>query len=234
MIAAPSAELNRAATGAAPGSVDVVSWRLMSPGELLLASQNKGKLHEMRILVEGLPYRVLGPADVGIHEAPDETGATFLDNARLKALHYAARSGLLTVADDSGISVDAIRGEPGLYSSRFGGQGASDEERNALLLSRLEGVPEAARTARFTCALVLARGPCSLFEVVESVEGRIAERTSGASGFGYDPLFFYPPFGLTFGEVPRQDKDRVSHRGKAFARLRAFLESLRQSGSESR
>jgi XTP/dITP diphosphohydrolase len=198
----------------------------MPPDALLLASQNRGKLHEMRLLVEGLPFRVLGPGDIGIYEAPEETGTTFLENARIKALHYAARSGLLTVADDSGISVDALGGAPGLYSSRFGGEGASDEERNALLLSRLEGVPEEARTARFTCALVLALGSRSLFEAVESVLGRIAERTSGANGFGYDPLFFFPPYGLTFGEVPREDKDRVSHRGKAFARLRSFLESL--------
>jgi XTP/dITP diphosphohydrolase len=198
----------------------------MPPAALLLASQNPGKLHEMRFLVEGLQYRVLGPSDVGIHEAPEETGGTFLENARIKALHYAALSGLLTVADDSGISVDALGGSPGLYSSRFGGEDATDADRNALLLSRLEGVPEEARTARFSCALVLALGPRSLFEVVESVEGRIAERTTGGNGFGYDPLFFFPPFGRTFGEVPRENKDRVSHRGKAFARLRAFLESL--------
>ena len=206
----------------------------MSAGALLLASQNRGKLHEMRILVEGLPYRVLGPADVGIHEAPEETGTTFLENARIKALHYAARSGLLAVADDSGISVDALGGEPGLYSSRFGGEEATDDERNALLLSRLEGVPDQARTARFTCALVLALRQRSLFEVVESVEGRIAEGTRGENGFGYDPVFFFPPFGRTFGEVPRQDKDRVSHRGKAFARLRAFLETLGERDAGAR
>jgi XTP/dITP diphosphohydrolase len=206
----------------------------MSAGALLLASQNRGKLHEMRILVEGLPYRVLGPAEVGIRDAPEETGTTFLENARIKALHYAARSGLLAVADDSGISVDALGGEPGLYSSRFGGEEASDDERNALLLSRLEGVPDEARTARFTCALVLALGRRSLFEVVESVEGRIAQGPQGGNGFGYDPVFFFPPFGRTFGEVPRQDKDRVSHRGKAFARLRAFLETLGERDAGAR
>jgi XTP/dITP diphosphohydrolase len=198
----------------------------MPTTDLLLASQNQGKLAEMRHLAAGLPFRVVGPGEVGILESPEETGSTFLENATLKALHYADRSGLLTVADDSGISVDALGGEPGLYSSRFGGEGASDHDRNQLLLSRLAGVPEAERGARFTSAVVVARGNATLFEVQETVEGRIAPAPRGAHGFGYDPLFFYPPFGKTFGEVPAADKDRVSHRGKAFARLREFLVTL--------
>jgi XTP/dITP diphosphohydrolase len=198
----------------------------MPVADLLLASQNPGKLEEMRHLVEGLAFRVVGPRDLGILDAPDETGTTFLENARLKALHYAGRSGLLTVADDSGISVAALGGEPGLYSSRFGGEGASDLERNRLMLARLAGVPEAHRGARFTCALVVARGPRVLFETEQAVEGFIASELRGDHGFGYDPLFFYPPFGRTFGEVPRGQKDAVSHRGKAFARLREFLATL--------
>jgi XTP/dITP diphosphohydrolase len=198
----------------------------MAPSDLLLASQNPGKLHEMRHLAAGMPFRVVGPRDVGIVESPDETGSTFLENARLKALYYAERSGLLTVADDSGISVDALGGEPGLYSSRFGGEGASDHDRNDLLLSKLRGVPEDQRGARFTSAVVVARGQVPVFEVQETVEGRIATETRGEQGFGYDPLFFYPPFGKTFGEVKAEEKDRVSHRGKAFARLRQFLLTL--------
>ena len=198
----------------------------MGPADLLLASQNPGKLREMRHLVAGLPFRVLGPRDVGLTEAPEETGSTFLENARLKALHYARRSGLLTVADDSGISVDALGGEPGLYSSRFGGEGASDLDRNLLLLARLSGVPEADRGARFTCAVAVALDGDVLFETEQTVEGRIAPEMRGSRGFGYDPLFFYPPFGQTLGEVPPEQKDRVSHRGKAFARLREFLVTL--------
>jgi XTP/dITP diphosphohydrolase len=192
--------------------------------ELLLASQNPGKLNEMRLLVEGLALHVVGPRDLGINDSPDETGHTFLENATLKARHYAQLSGLLTVADDSGLSVDALDGAPGLYSSRFGGEGASDFDRNLLLLARLEGVPRERRGARFTSAVVAARGDEVLFSAQESVEGLIAEEMRGPNGFGYDPLFFYPPFSRTFGEVPREEKDRVSHRGKAFARLRAFLE----------
>jgi len=197
--------------------------------DLLLASQNPGKLNEMRTLVDGLPLRVVGPRDIGIHDSPEETGESFLENATQKARHYARLSGLLTVADDSGLSVDALDGAPGLYSSRFGGEGASDLERNRLLLEKLRGVPPERRGAHFTSAVVAAQGGVVLFSALETVSGLIAEEMRGANGFGYDPLFLYPPFGRTFGEVSREDKDRVSHRGKAFARLRAFLEGLRSS-----
>jgi XTP/dITP diphosphohydrolase len=197
---------------------------------LLLASQNPGKLGEMRVLVDGLPFRVVGPREIGIANAPDETGASFLENATIKALAYARASGLLTAADDSGLSVDALDGGPGLYSSRFGGEGASDLDRNRLLLETLRGVPRERRRARFTSAVAVAKDAAVLFQAEESVLGEIAEEMRGASGFGYDPLFFYPPFGKTFGEVPREEKDRVSHRGKAFARLREFLAGWREAG----
>ncbi len=195
-------------------------------GDLLLASQNPGKLNEMRRLVEGLPFRVVGPRDLGIVDAPDETGESFLENATIKALAYARLSGRLTVADDSGLSVDALDGQPGLQSSRFGGEGASDLARNTLLLEKLDGQPHERRGAHFTSAVVVARAGEMLFQAQESVQGFIAEEMRGERGFGYDPLFFYPPFGKTFGEVPREQKDRVSHRGKAFARLREFLATL--------
>jgi XTP/dITP diphosphohydrolase len=198
----------------------------MRATDLLLASQNPGKLAEMRQLVDGLPFRIVAPGELGITEAPDETGTTFDENAVLKARYYSKRSGLLTVADDSGISVDAMNGEPGLYSSRFGGEGATDDDRNRLLLECLRGVPPEKRGARFTSAVAVARGDEILFQATEIVEGRIADETRGTNGFGYDPLFFYPPFGKTFGEVPRAEKDRVSHRGKAFARLQGFLTTL--------
>jgi XTP/dITP diphosphohydrolase len=199
--------------------------------ELLLASQNPGKLNEMRQLLQGLPFTVLSPKDVGIHEAPEETGTTFRENAVLKARHYAQAAGRLAVADDSGLSVDAMGGQPGLYSSRFGGEGASDDDRNRLLLELLRDTVASRRTARFTSAVAVARPaksgePDVLFEVTETVEGLIANQPRGPNGFGYDPVFFYPPFGKTFGEVPSHEKDRVSHRGKAFARLREFLAGL--------
>ena len=148
---------------------------------------------------------------------------SFEENAALKARYYATRSGLLAVADDSGISVAALNGAPGLYSSRFGGEGATDADRNRLLIEKLKGVPREKRGARFTSAVALARAGEVVFQVSGVVEGLIAEAPMGANGFGYDPLFFYPPFGRTFGEVSRVEKDKVSHRGKAFARLRAYL-----------
>jgi len=194
---------------------------------LLLGSSNPGKLREMRQLLAGMPYRVLGPADVGLRDAPEETGTTFMENAILKARHYAEKSGLLAVADDSGLSVEALGGGPGLYSSRFGGEGATDEERNRLLLDRLAGLPPERRGARFTSAVAAAGDGRVLFQAEENVEGRIVEAPRGGNGFGYDPVFFYPPFEKTFGEVSGEEKDRVSHRGKSFARLREFLRSLR-------
>jgi XTP/dITP diphosphohydrolase len=185
----------------------------------------------MRLLVAGLPFRVVGPLEVGIADAPDETGRTFLENARIKALAYSRRSGLVAVADDSGLSVDALGGGPGLHSSRFGGEGAGDLDRNLLLLEKLRGVPRERRGARFTSAVAVGKDGEVLFEAQESVEGLIAEEMRGTSGFGYDPLFLYPPFGKTFGEVQREEKDRVSHRGKSFARLREFLAGWREGGA---
>ncbi|MGE0454424.1 MAG: RdgB/HAM1 family non-canonical purine NTP pyrophosphatase [Vicinamibacteria bacterium] len=198
----------------------------MSATRLLLASQNPGKLAEMRVLLEGLPFVVRGPRELGILESPDETGSSFAENAAQKARWYSLRAGLPAIADDSGISVDALDGGPGLYSSRFGGEGASDADRNRLLLERLAGVPDERRGARFTSAVALAQDGRLLFEATSTVEGRIAHQERGPNGFGYDPLFFYPPFGRTFGEVDRASKDRVSHRGQSFAKLREFLAGL--------
>ena len=194
---------------------------------LLLGSSNPGKLREMRELLAGMTYRVVAPGDVGLRGAPAETGATFMENAVLKARHYASESGLLAVADDSGLSVDALGGGPGLYSSRFGGEGATDDDRNRVLLECLKDLPPERRGARFTSAVAAVRDGRVLFQAEESVEGRIAEEPRGPNGFGYDPIFFYPPFGKTFGEVSGPEKDRVSHRGKSFARLREFLRSWR-------
>src|SRR5258708_10258745 len=180
----------------------------------------------MRQLLQDLPFRVLSPTELGIREAPEETGSSFMENAILKALYYAGRSGRVAAPDASGVSVHARSGGPGLYSSRFAGEGATDEARNRLLLERLRGVPPEGRGARFTSAVAVARGNTILFQVQETAEGRIAEEPRGTNGFGYDPLFCYPPLGKTFGELSRADKDRVSHRGKAFLRLRGFLASL--------
>jgi XTP/dITP diphosphohydrolase len=218
--------------GELPGPRATASYHAGMPETtLLLGSSNPGKLREMLELLAGMPYRVVAPAELGLRGAPEETGTTFMENAVLKARHYAHESGLLTVADDSGLSVDALGGGPGLYSSRFGGEGASDDDRNRTLLERLHRLPPERRGARFTSAVAAVRDGRVLFQAEEIVEGRIAEEPRGASGFGYDPIFFYPPFGKTFGEVSGREKDRVSHRGKSFARLREFLRRLRDAPS---
>ncbi len=207
--------------------------RMSGSRELVLASQNRGKLQEMRELAAELPFSILGLRELGIQESPEETGTTFLENARLKARYFGERTGRLTVADDSGLSVDALDGAPGLYTSRFGGRGLSDEDRNRLLLEKLSGIPDERRGARFTSAVVAIEAGEILFEVERHVEGRIAREPSGAGGFGYDPLFFFPPFDTTLACVPPERKATVSHRGKAFADLARFLRKYAESSYRS-
>jgi XTP/dITP diphosphohydrolase len=196
---------------------------------LLVASQNAGKLAEMKGLVAGLPYAVVGPRDIGIDQSPEETGETFLENAAQKARHYSRRSGLLTLADDSGLSVAALGGGPGLHSARFGGEGLDDAGRVQLLLSKLEGVLPGERGARFTSAVAIADGGAILFELERHVDGRIAAQPRGTGGFGYDPVFIPAGREETFGEMQPAEKDRLSHRGQSLAAAREFLLSLRSS-----
>ncbi len=208
---------------------------------LLVATTNKGKLREIQSALEGvtvdgvaLDVRLL-PDDADI-PAPEETGSTFAENARLKALYYARATGMLTVAEDSGLEIDALDGAPGVLSARY--PGATYDERFRSLFAEMAargagvGAPER-RTARFVAALALARADASgassasgdvLFETEGIIEGRIADAPSGAGGFGYDPIFFYPPYGRTLADVSDAEKLRVSHRGAAFRELRAFLE----------
>jgi XTP/dITP diphosphohydrolase len=191
--------------------------------EILIATQNRDKLREIEGLIKGLPFRFVIPRDLGIEESPDETETTFLGNARLKARHYARVSGLPAVADDSGLSIDAMNGEPGVYSSRFCGEQATYPQRFEEIWRRLKEVPEAQRTAHFTCAVVMVVGEAVVFETEQKVHGLIASTPRGTQGFGYDPIFFHPPSGCTTGELPRDKKDAISHRGQAFQKFRAFL-----------
>ena len=194
---------------------------------LLLASQNPGKLAEMKTLVAGLPFTVMGPRDLGIHQAPEETGTTFLENAALKARHYSRVSGLLTLADDSGLSVEALGGGPGLHSARFGGEGLDNAARTRLLLSKLHGLPAERRGARFTSAVAIAHAGRVVFEVERHVEGSIATEPRGEGGFGYDPVFLPRAFTRTFGEMDPAEKDRLSHRGQSLAAAKEFLAGRR-------
>lgn len=192
---------------------------------LLVATTNAGKLREIREMLAGLPMRLESLADrasLQMMPAPDESGATFAENARLKALYYERASDVLTVAEDSGLEIDALGGAPGIHSARFGGLDRPYSEKFALIYQQLTGVPDSRRTARFVCAVALVERGVVRFEARGTVEGLIAPAPRGAGGFGYDPIFFYPPFGCTLAEAAAR-KAEVSHRAKAFAALREHL-----------
>jgi XTP/dITP diphosphohydrolase len=197
--------------------------------ELLVATTNQGKFAEVQAFLKNLPLTILSLKSLGPWPAVVEDGATFEENALKKARALAKYSGMLTLADDSGLEVDALNGAPGIYSARYAGEEGDDEKNNEKLLCELQGIAEEKRGARFVCSLAFcAAPPCGLNEwtVRESCEGRIAFELRGQNGFGYDPLFFYPPFGKTFGEIDRETKATVSHRGKALKKLAEMLPSL--------
>ena len=197
--------------------------------ELLVATTNPGKFAEVQGVLRSLPLTILALDRLGQWPAVVEDGATFEENALKKARTLAEHSGVLTLADDSGLEVDALNGAPGIYSARYAGEEGNDDKNNEKLLRELQGVPDEKRRARFVCALALcAPGSRGMKEWTarESCEGRIAFEPKGPNGFGYDPLFFYPPFGKTFGEIDRETKATVSHRGKALRRLAEMLPTL--------
>jgi XTP/dITP diphosphohydrolase len=171
-----------------------------------------------------VPFALMTLAAFPAVTAPDETGRTFEENARQKALYYAAATGELTVAEDSGLEIDALGGIPGVESARFGGADTTYPEKFALIYGALRTQKAVTSPARFVCALVLAQPDRIVFESRATVEGLIAPEPKGEGGFGYDPIFFYPPLGRTLAEVDGL-KQEVSHRGQAFRALRAFLDS---------
>ena len=196
----------------------------MQIGDLLaLATTNPGKLREIRHVLGGTGWNLLTLADFPPIAEPEETGATFFENARLKALYYAAHTRELTVAEDSGLVIDALDGEPGVNSARYLRPDATYGDRFAHIFRELEKRGARHSAARFVCALVLARGDRILFEAEGRVEGEIASEPRGTNGFGYDPIFYYPPYGRTLAEVDNDRKLAVAHRGHAFRQLREFL-----------
>jgi XTP/dITP diphosphohydrolase len=201
--------------------------------ELLLATTNYHKLEEYRAILSDLPFHLLSLHDVDLDMDVEETGATFADNAELKALTYARVSGMLTLADDSGLEIDALDGAPGVYSARFAGRETCYEERFRLLLEQLKGLTGEERTARFRCAITLAE-PSGYYQTVEGVlEGLIADAPRGQYGFGYDPIFFIPELGKTSAELTPEHKNRISHRGRAAQLAAALLESWPGRGNAS-
>jgi len=192
------------------------------PIRLLVATTNPGKLREIRPILESVPVKLVTLADLLPLEAPEETGRTFAENARLKALYYANATGLKTVAEDSGLEIDAMDGAPGIHSSRFGGVESSYEHKFDLIYEALRAKGQPGSPARFVCALAVADGLRVEFEARGSIEGQIAAIPSGDDGFGSDPIFFSPPFGCTLAEAGAR-KSAVSHRGQAFRKLRDYL-----------
>ena len=199
--------------------------------KIVLATGNAGKVREIEKIFSGLDLEIVAQSEFGI-ESPEETGETFADNALLKARFAADWSGLPAMADDSGIVVDALDGRPGVRSARYAGENATDEENLDLLLQELEDVPDDQRGGGFHCAAVLA-WPAEQHEalVVEEVwRGRILHERRGSGGFGYDPVFLDPDKQKTGAEMSRDEKNLISHRGKAFRRLRDRVQDLSQAG----
>ena len=189
---------------------------------LLIATTNPAKLREIRPLLGDLPIELVTLEGWPGLVAPEETGATFEENARLKACYSAAATGVPSVAEDSGLVIDALDGAPGIHSSRFGGEDTSYPEKFALIYRQLKARGSTESAARFVCALALADREGILFETRGTVEGRISPQPKGTGGFGYDPIFFYPPFGCTLAEAGEK-KSAVSHRAAAFRALARYL-----------
>ncbi len=195
----------------------------MTERRLLLATSNPGKLREIRRALEDLSLEVVGLDDVLPGPPPAERGKTFSENARAKGLYYGRRWAGPVLADDSGLEIDALDGAPGVRSARFSAPRPTDARNNLKVLRLLASVPPKSRAARFVCVMVLVRGGRVLGEFRGEVRGRIALEPRGPSGFGYDPIFYYPPLRKTFAELPAAAKNEVSHRGRALRKLRTFL-----------
>lgn len=190
---------------------------------LLIATHNEGKVLELVELLADLDVELLRLDDVGIEWEVAETGDTFEANARQKAQAYAATARLLTLADDSGLEVDALNGQPGVHTSRFGGQGLNPEQRYRLLLDKMQGVPWQKRTARFHCVAALSDGDEILATADGIVEGRIALEPAGGGGFGYDPVFYVSEEGETMARLPADRKNHISHRARAIKAIKPAL-----------
>lgn len=194
--------------------------------KLLIATHNRGKLREFAELLKGLPYELVTLDEVGIHNDVEETGATFAENAQLKAEAYARASGLLTLAEDSGLEVDALGGEPGVRSKRYAGENKTDAERNEYLLERLRAVPSDRRTARFHAVIAIADPQGRFWSSEGTCEGSIAYDERGTNGFGYDPVFISREYGVRTAELAPEVKNRISHRGRASVGARRILKEI--------
>jgi XTP/dITP diphosphohydrolase len=195
----------------------------LSKVKLLLATTNQGKAKEIKTYLKGLPLEIYSLEEAGLKETFPERGKTFSENARGKSLFYSKNWEGLTLAEDSGLEIEHLQGAPGVLSARFSGPQATDEKNNQKVLELLKGLPIERRKARFVSYLALARRGEIIREIEEHVKGLIAFEKRGSRGFGYDPLFVFPPLGKTFAELHPEEKNKVSHRGRALKKLKEFL-----------
>ncbi len=191
--------------------------------KVIFATGNENKLHEIREITADMDIEIVSMKDAGYYTDVEETGTTFEENAYLKASAIAKKCNLPTLADDSGLEIDYLGKEPGIYSSRYMGEDTPYSVKNAELLRRMEGVPEEERTARFVCAICYVRPDGSSETVRATMEGHVAHKIAGTNGFGYDPIFYLPEKGCTSAELSPEDKNAISHRGKALRMMRDIL-----------
>lgn len=195
----------------------------MNKEKFLLATTNHGKAKEIKSFLKDLPLLIFSLQDVRMSESFSEKGKTFEENARGKSLFYSADWDGLTLAEDSGLEVEALHGAPGVLSARFSGSQATDDKNNQKVLELMNGIPFERRKAHFVSCMVLSKKEKIIQEIKETVEGFIGLQERGSYGFGYDPLFYYPPLEKTFAELPPEEKNKVSHRGRALKKMREFL-----------
>jgi len=193
--------------------------KVTEPVQIVVATKNKGKLEEFAQLLAAFPCKVMSMTEAGVDEDIEENGSTFEENAVIKAKSVWKVTGGMVLADDSGLEVDALDGAPGVYSARYAGEGATDADRNNKLLGALDGITEDKRSARFVCAIAAIFPDGSSLVVRDTCEGYIAFEPKGNKGFGYDPLFYVPEYGLTVAQMESELKNRISHRGKAMVKL---------------
>lgn len=191
--------------------------------KIIFATGNENKLKEIRMIMADMDVEIVSMKEAGCFVDVEETGTSFEENSVLKAAAIAKKSGMLTLADDSGLEIDYLNKEPGIYSARYMGEDTSYTIKNANLIERLNGVPDEKRTARFVCAIAMVRPDGSNETVTATMEGRIAYEPAGENGFGYDPIFYLPEYGCTSAELSPEDKNAISHRGKALRMIREVL-----------
>lgn len=193
---------------------------------IIFATGNKNKVHECHEILKDMPVEIISMKEAGLNPDIDENGSTFEENAMIKAnaVHSLAKDAIV-IADDSGLVIDALNGEPGIYSARYLGEDTSYDIKNQALLDRLKGVPKEKRTARFVCAIAVVMPDGSSFTKTGTIEGYIGDKPAGTNGFGYDPIFYVDEYGCSTAEMPPEEKNRISHRGKAMRAMRDELKA---------